>query len=361
MKPEFLKKLPALLIPALLAGSITVFSQKPEWVENLYTKNLYPFLSQIQRSVPGIFPFSVGDIIYTSLILFLIWRIFRFILKFKKQENKKSFLLNIFLQIITTCLWIYSVFYILWGLNYYRLGVASVFNLPEESVDQKEIILLTNELKDSLNKSAQLKKSNPKTNHNIEGYKSTAIFSYEKLGNHFPELIFKTPSFKATLFGEAANYMGIQGYYNPFTGESQINTHTPEFILPFVSCHEIAHQLGFASESEANFVGFLAAKHSEDVRVRYAAYFNMFMYAAAQLKRTDSTEIKQIVKQLHPDVITDLRFYYKHLSKYEGWLQDGSGFFYDIYLKQNRQKNGIGTYGEVTGWLVSYRKKYGQL
>lgn len=361
MKPELRKKLPALLIPALFAGSIMVFSQKPEWVENLYAKSFYPSLSQSQRTISGILPFSIGDIIYTFIILFLIWRIFRFILRFKKQENKKSLILNVFLKITITSLWIYSVFYILWGLNYYRTGVSSVFNLPDETVIEKEITSLTNELKDSLNKCAQLKSINPKADSKISNYQLAAVHSFKSLEKHFPELVFKTPSFKASLFGEAANYMGIQGYYNPFTGESQINTHTPEFIIPFVSCHEIAHQLGFASESEANFVGFLAAKHSEDARVRYAAYLNMFMYAAAQLKRTDSAEIKQIVEQLHPIVKSDLRIYYKHLRKYEGWLQDGSGFFYDIYLKQNKQRNGIGTYGEVTRWLISYRKKYNQL
>jgi len=361
MKPEFRKKLPAFLIPVLFAGSVTFFSKRQEWVEEFYTKSLYPTISETQRSISGIFPFSVGDVIYALLILYLILRIFRFVLKLKKQENKKSLLINVFLSTTSAILWIYTVFYILWGMNYYHTGVSSVFNLPEESVDKKEIFLLTNELKDSLNKCAQLKMVSPQVNPKLSFYKQAAVQSYKRLEIYFPALIFKTPSFKASLFGEAANYMGIQGYYNPFTGESQINTHTPGFILPFVSCHEIAHQLGFASESEANFVGFLAAKHSEDVRVRYSAYFNMFMYAAAQLKRTDSTEIKQIVKQLHPDVKKDLLLYYKHLSKYEGWLQDGSGFFYDIYLKQNRQKNGIGTYGEVTGWLISYRKKYKQL
>jgi hypothetical protein len=361
MKPEFRKKLPALLISGLIAGSVTFFSKNPEWVEDSYANGLYPFLSNIQRTVFGIFPFSLGDIIYTSIILFLTWRIFRFVLKFKKQENKKSLALNLFLTIITVCLWVYSIFYLLWGLNYYREGVSSIFNLPEESVDKKEIILLTIELKDSLNKCAQLKSIIPQINHDLSSYKSGAVQSYKSLEEYFPELIFKTPSFKASLFGEVVNYMGIQGYYNPFTGESQINTRVPGFILPFVSCHEIAHQLGFASESEANFVGFLASKHSDDARVRYSAYFNMFMYAAAQLRKTDTAEIKRIIKQLHPDVNKDLRLYFKHISKYEGWLQDGSGFFYDIYLKQNKQRNGVETYGEVTAWLVSYKKKYKQL
>ncbi|MFN9114331.1 MAG: DUF3810 family protein, partial [Bacteroidota bacterium] len=217
MKLELRKKWLDLLIPFLISCFITIFSQNPEWVEDRYSKNFYPILSKIQRSISGIFPFSVGDILYTSVALFLLWRLCSLLLKFIKEEKKKPFLQSVFLKIIATFLWVYAVFYLFWGLNYDRLGITSVFKLPEESVDQKEIIMLTNELKDSINKCAQLKSSTQTINHNLTAYRSSAIHSYKKLERHFPEFIYENPSFKSSLFGEAANYMGIQGYYNPFT------------------------------------------------------------------------------------------------------------------------------------------------
>ena len=54
------------------------------------------------------------------------------------------------------------------------------------------------------------------------------------------------------------------GYYNPFTGEAQVNTNVPAFVIPFTTCHEMAHQIGYASESEASFVGFLVIRNSNN-------------------------------------------------------------------------------------------------
>jgi len=64
---------------------------------------------------------------------------------------------------------------------------------------------------------------------------------------------------KATLFNLLADYVGFTGYFNPFTAEGQVRTDMPGLELPFVACHETAHMLGFASESEANLIGYLVA------------------------------------------------------------------------------------------------------
>ncbi len=52
--------------------------------------------------------------------------------------------------------------------------------------------------------------------------------------------------------------MGFAGYLNPITNEAQVNALIPKNNYPATICHEIAHQVGIASESEANFVGYLA-------------------------------------------------------------------------------------------------------
>ncbi len=55
------------------------------------------------------------------------------------------------------------------------------------------------------------------------------------------------------------NYLGFTGYYNPFTGEAQVNTTVPQFLLPNIALHEMGHQIGYAKEDEANFSAYLAA------------------------------------------------------------------------------------------------------
>jgi hypothetical protein len=79
------------------------------------------------------------------------------------------------------------------------------------------------------------------------------------------------------------NYTGFTCYYNPFTGEAQLNTTIPRFLQPFIACHEVAHQLGYAKENEASFVGYLAAKGSGNALLQYSTYLDIFMHANRNL------------------------------------------------------------------------------
>jgi hypothetical protein len=40
--------------------------------------------------------------------------------------------------------------------------------------------------------------------------------------------------------------------------------------LSATTCHEMAHQIGFASESECNFIGFLASVKNDDLYFKYS-------------------------------------------------------------------------------------------
>jgi hypothetical protein len=44
-----------------------------------------------------------------------------------------------------------------------------------------------------------------------------------------------------------------------FTNEAQVNYIGPMYSFPMTTNHEMAHQMGFASETECNFIGFLAS------------------------------------------------------------------------------------------------------
>ena len=63
--------------------------------------------------------------------------------------------------------------------------------------------------------------------------------------------------------------MGYAGYLNPFTLEAQINTKIPKLNYIFTAAHEMAHQLGVASESEANFIAFYTCIKNLDPFIQF--------------------------------------------------------------------------------------------
>ena len=48
---------------------------------------------------------------------------------------------------------------------------------------------------------------------------------------------------------------------------------------PYTIAHEMAHQLGYASETEANFIAFVVATETDDPMLKYSMLLQMFTYA----------------------------------------------------------------------------------
>jgi hypothetical protein len=185
--------------------------------------------------------------------------------------------------------------------------------------------------------------------------------AYQVLHKKYPFLHYRPPSIKASMWGWLGNYVGFLGYYNPFTGEGQVNTTVPKFLQSFTSCHEIAHQLGYAKENEANFVGYLAAADSKEVSLHYSVYLDLFLYANRNLFTTDSAAANQFLRELPVGVKSDLKEWRKFNARHKNPVEPVIRWMYGKYLENNEQPTGLLSYDEVTGFLVAYHKKYGKL
>lgn len=245
-------------------------------------------------------------------------------------------------SLIQVILCIYILFNALWGLNYNRLSPAKQFGLVvADSLGATDLRDLSRLLMDRTNQYRPMKIINESAARNL------AKPLFRRTG--FP--VVSPSSIKASLFGKLGNYMGYSGYYNPFSGEAQLNTAIPDFLIPFVACHEMAHQAGYAKENEANFVGFLAARQSTDSSILYSSYFSMFLYANGQLRRLDSAAARENMDRLLPAVKKDIQVYREYLTSYDNPLGDFVDAFYNQFLRMNQQPAGTATYSRVVLWL----------
>jgi Protein of unknown function (DUF3810) len=185
--------------------------------------------------------------------------------------------------------------------------------------------------------------------------------AYKEASKKYPFLAYKNSAIKSSLWGWLGNYTGFLGYYNPFTGEAQVNTTVPKFTQPFIACHEVAHQLGYAKEMEANFVGYLTASASKDEIFKYSVYVELFGYANRSLLFADIKAALTCRKNLLPEVKADFKerrdFNKAHTSIAEPIVSD----FYDKFLLMNQQPLGLLSYNEVTAFIIAYYKKYGNI
>ena len=330
-------------------------------VELIYSKQFYPLIADLLRIGFGFSKISIGDLIYGIVFCFLLLKLIKWVASFFKiKENKKTIQQRLF-HSLTFLLILYLVFNVFWGINYNRKGIAYQTKITIKDYDAVDLKKINELLVENVNhtKITSLE-SNVDSMTNEELFHQ-AIIAYKNASDSFTYLKYTHPSVKSSMWGWLGNYLGYTGYYNPFTGEAQINTTILKTTQPFIVCHEIAHQLGYAKENEANFVAYLVCKQSKNEVFKYAAYLDLFFYANRNLYAFDSTSAKRYRNQLNDDVKKDIKaiiaFNMAHKSKAEPIIT----WMYDLFLKGNQQPQGMLSYEQVTAYLINYYRKFGTI
>ena len=343
-----------LVVQLLLVKVISFF---PNLIEHYYSNGIYPFISKIFRTVFGWIPFSMGDLLYFFIGLILSIGIFKWIKSNFKNTKKQLFKFGAYLSVF------YFLFHILWALNYHRNSLYTTLKLEEKPYSLSELTRATNHLLDNLKK-IQLQLVENDTLPVILPYSKTEIlkkteFAYQALADDYPQYQYKKISLKKSLFSLPLSYMGFSGYLNPLSGEAHVNSKVPKIKLPAISCHEVAHQLGIAAESEANFIGFLAATKSTDKNFNYAGYIAALRYSIGTIHHRDSLVAKKIIKEIPIGILKNIEESKEFWESYQNDLEPLFKLFYDNYLKANQQKDGMKSYSKMVDLLVAYDLKYG--
>ena len=344
--------LPLFLVFQIIFIKILAFF--PEAVERFYSNGLYAFTSKAERFLLGWIPFSFGDILYGILIVYLLISIW------KARKTWRSQWKNNLLKVLSGFSVFYFVFHFLWALNYYRMPLFEKMNIKREYSDAdlyaftEKLIAKTNEVQFAITHNKNQKVSNPYTQDSI--FKMTQN-GYDNLTKEYPFFKYEIPSRKKSLFSLPLTYMGFGGYLNPFTNESQVNDKLPMYGFPNVICHEMAHQIGYASESECNFIGFMTCIKNDDLYFQCSAYTVALRYCLENVIMKDEAKFKSYKSTINLGVIENFKESELFWEKYDTFIDKGFHAFYDQYLKANQQQDGLESYSKFVDLLINYYKE----
>lgn len=352
-----------LALSLLLLG----FGYFPAMVEQYYSAGLYLALLNARLWLTGWAPFSIGDLLYIIVCIYLIYKLISSLIQIKKEGVNRAKVWRA--SAIILIVWI--SFKLLWGLNYDRLGAGHLLDIEQKAYSGAAVDSLVNELIDSLNSTRKLLTQakiqvDTLPVGNPAPYFTMAQEAYQRAKTSYAFLPKEAPRVKATLFNPLADYVGFTGYFNPFTAEGQVRTDMPGLELPFVACHETAHMLGFASESEANLIGFLVATKSANPYVRYSAYNEIFSYAQREqfvllAQQKDSVRFMGAVAhnraRLDTLVKQDRKAVRNFFNRHRSSVAPIMSSVYEQYLFLNKQDAGLKSYDEVIGWLIDVKRK----
>ncbi|MXN90326.1 DUF3810 family protein [Flavobacterium sp. Sd200] len=332
---------------------VKLLSFFPEFTERWYSNGIYPYIAAFSRILLGWVGFSVGDIIY-GIVVFtgLRWL-------WKRRKTWKKEYKNNLISIAAALSVVYFLFNALWAFNYSRvplykkMGIEKEYTLTELTDFTKKLITKTNALHLQITHNDTVKVVIPYT---VSQIYTGSVNGYNSLQQQYPYFGYSHESIKSSLISLPLSYMGFGGYLNPFTNEAQVNNKLPLYNLPTTTCHEMAHQIGFANESEANFIGFMASIKNKDIYFQYSGYSFALKYCLRNIAKIDEKEAKKLAPLINKGIRKNFKESEDFNKKYESFIEDIFKYIYDNYLKINKQKDGIESYSKFVGLMVNYYK-----
>ncbi|WOC51361.1 hypothetical protein BPO_0714 [Bergeyella porcorum] len=326
-----------------------IFSKIPFVIQGFDT--FFEYQKRVHQKLFSRISLPIGDVFYCLLILGIL--IF-LVIALKKPYRSWAWcrcliLLNVF----------YFVYQIFWGMLYFQKPLSD--SLPTYDASAEEVKHL------ALKYLERCKTTRTQVKEDENGiFKIQNIKAIEQEILHQQTLLpppfnkkrtTEVNNFKASLFSGFMSDTGILGYYNPFTSEAQYNPHLPPVHLPFTLAHESTHQLGYAREQEANFIGYLIGIQSDNPELRYSTEYFVLKHLLAILVQEDEDFVKKILNSYSPamqrDRLHEKEFYQKH----QGFWEEFFGMTNHLFLKSNQQEGRI-TYSYFVDLLLRYELQY---
>lgn len=340
-----------LILPAFL-------STDREGVERIYAQGIYPIIKNGISALTAFVPFSIVEfVLYALLLLLPTLLIIRLIAAFCKKlpwHKVVSYLLSI-------CIAggiLLNLFYVVWGANYFRQPLAERMDLTVEARSVTELEQLCNALaKDA----AALREQLCEDENGIFTYPEGVNMIFRQLPDAYAALaeiedVFsgKVTCAKPVLWSEGLSWLGISGIYVAYTAEPNVNVDQPDLYIAHAAAHEMAHQLGIASENEAEFAAFLVCMQSDNDAIAYSAYMLALTACTNALYAADADRYLETAALYSEKMWRDLMDYSVYWKQFEGPTKTFSNEVNDSYLKHNAQQSGVKSYGEVVDLLLSY-------
>ncbi|QUH21307.1 DUF3810 domain-containing protein [Alkaliphilus sp. B6464] len=349
------------LIMILLCFSINKFmGNHQEILERYYSGTINKWIIQGVSQITGILPFSLAEILYVGHLIMIPVIVVLFIYKLLKGG-----FLQFFYKVLSYICVVYVIFMLMWGFNYSRMPIGAILDLQTESYSKEELYKLNEALIEKANiLRIDVPENSDGVMHLAGGYKdifSRAFLGYETLGKTVKVLSGNYGGPKPIILSKPMLYTGITGMYFPFTAEANVNTATSNLLLPATVLHEMAHQRGFASEDEANYIAYLTASAHPDIDFQYSGTILALIHSMNALSVEDAELAANLSTTYSDELKRDIRSYTEFWKGYKGKVNETANRVNDTYLKINGEKEGTKSYGRMVDLLLAHFIKHGEI
>ena len=323
-------------------------------VERWFSAGLYPQLQRIVTPFTNLLPFAWFDLILVAVVGTTVTLVVK-ASRQARRERKWRPLLERLWTLVAAAACGYLLFLTLWGMNYRRLPMTQRLEMKAAAPARDDVTQL------GLTAIAQLNALHPRAHE--RGWPADE-WRQSDLVNAFhaaQRLLEDTPPavpgrLKRTILAPYFRWTGVDGMVDPFALEVLANPDLLPFERPFVAAHEWAHLAGFADESEASFLAWLATLKGDEA-TQYSGWLYVFWQVNGDVGKADR---EMLGRALDVGPRRDVAAIAERLRRGQlPLLRNMSWAVYDQYLRANRVDEGIRSYGEVITLILRARYEDG--
>jgi hypothetical protein len=318
----------------------------------IYHGIFFAFIRNTYDHTIGYLPFAF---FYLVLIGF-VWSILRIWWKFKKEKktltSRKAYL-NCSLSMMNGVLFLFSLFYILWGFNYYRPDLMTYQGWEEVEIDNntlsQEFTWVTQMVNQTKSKCEMNNMSDWEAIEDTLRKAQTDLLIQWKYPAHGRVRV--RPLYpKGSLLR-----ISTAGFYNPFSFEGHVDPGLHPLSWPFTIAHEMAHGYGFTDEGECNFIGLLTCLNTSKPEINYSGWLSYWKYLYFDLKERNPDLAKIGYNNLTQVVKDDLKAIRSTSDQYPDLFPFIRDVIYEFYLKMHGVEDGLESYSAITNLMLCYK------
>ncbi len=331
-----------------LAALLGVFQLPSPWIERFYSNGVYPWIQSSISSLANSVPFAVMDALIVALIVGLVaWWWVRMARAGRGKRLRAALAMTFNTAVLGAI--IFLVFLGLWGFNYSRTPLTKKLDYDEQRITGQALEHRTIALIEEVNRLAPGVHAAPPLLD--EDWIQRLLPSFNGVITEFGRTrAIAAVRPKRSLLDAYIAATGTPAFINPFGGEMIADSRLLQIEKPATAAHEWAHLAGYADESEASFVGFLACVRSGDPFVEYSGLLMLYPYLRSNLRRDD---VADRLPKLAPEVIEDLKaIAARESERYKPQISRIQWQVYDKFLKASHVKEGVENYGLFVNLLL---------
>lgn len=315
-------------------------------VERWYAKGIYASLQANVTSASNSLNIALFDMAMAVFASLLIGGWVWWIRRARRQRSFRPIVRGVVGTIAGASI-IYLWFLAAWGLNYARPPLESVLAFDASRITPLAVRALAERAVNEANRTHEAAHAAGFPGiADMPAPLADALHDVEReMGRPRPTVLAQP---KRSLLSPFFRASGVSGMLGPFFLETLLNPDLTGPERPIVLAHEWAHLSGYAPESDASYVGFLAALRA-DPASQYSAWLDLVSESASQLQPITR---RLVLERLAAGPRADQEAIRERLKALVKPVEQAAWTAYDRMLKSQGVEEGVQSYSRVVQLIL---------